>query len=132
MLKVINIIYLRCVIFLQCVIVSRINRFPAFIVCFLHPLENNRSRFYCIPFDKTRTIQQTSCSSTKLTAHYFLHSHSTCCHNAMNGYLPGDPYQWQSLHPSAVQSMVPLGLPSQQIACEPSHCLYTKGKENSW
>ena len=36
MLKVINVIYL------QCAVVSRINRFPAFIVCFLHPLEKRQ------------------------------------------------------------------------------------------
>ena len=35
MLKVIDVIYL------QCVIVSHINRFPAF-VCFLHPLEKRK------------------------------------------------------------------------------------------
>jgi hypothetical protein len=29
-------------------VVSRINRLPAFIVCFLHSLKTDRSRFYCI------------------------------------------------------------------------------------
>jgi hypothetical protein len=32
-------LFIYDVYYLQCVIVSRINRFPAFVVCFLHPLE---------------------------------------------------------------------------------------------
>ena len=39
MLKVINVIYLWCVIYLQFVIVSQINCFSTFIVLFLHPPE---------------------------------------------------------------------------------------------
>jgi len=64
MLKVINVIYLRCVIYLQCVIVSWINPFPAFIVLFLHPLQNDRSKCHCTR-NHTRK-HRTTCNEVKL------------------------------------------------------------------